>query len=810
MIMLLVPIMAHHSAAQEILRPTMALVLSGGGARGLAQIGILKAFDEAGIKPDLIVGTSMGAIIGSLYACGYSADSIESFARSVDWNAVFANSATRKRRFVSQKAEPANYLFEMRFDYNFKPILPSSISFGQAFYDILGPRLATAQFHARMNFDSLPIPLRIITTDILSGDKVVFSKGSLTSAVRASCGVPLAFSPVYIDSMMLMDGGLTSNIPVQVARDHGVAVVVAVDVTSSVWSRSDLDNPVRLVERIVSIGVGQRLSAEREMADYLVTPDLSGFSNTDFRKMDTLIARGYTAALDSIETLKRLFGALRPSVLPPVQPVLPQIKWICHDSSLAVALDSAYTLQTGAGTDKMYGCRPPIKEVFESRGQPFSRLKQKPVHDSLMLVTVDPGTLESLVISGNQRTSPRMIYKASGIKPGDTLSPAMLHKAMQSVYSTDLFENVNIDVDPTKQARIMVEEKKYWRMRLGLRFDEFHLGEAYIQPAYENLFGLGICALAHLQYGLRREKYALELQGTHLFTSNLAISHQFQGYISRERVVIREIIDPDSLRVEEKTLRKTGIIALAGTQIGRSAMLNGGIKLERYKIQQSDNSAFGDALGFKFTRGLPYFMLRLTIDTMDKFPFPKVGWKHYFTIGGSSENVGSSESFFKASGSFGRYFTLLRKHTFFTQLRLAWSSSQMPEVEKVYLGGAIPEERYRDMGVYNYIPFTGLHPRAFPGDCLGLIHLDYRFSVWKNLYLESVFDWGYAWDRNHFVPNRSVEEFAERAPVGIGAGLNYESLFGPIRFQYGQLLHNFSELELSSEPVFYFSVGYDF
>ncbi|MBN2189030.1 MAG: patatin-like phospholipase family protein, partial [Chitinispirillaceae bacterium] len=149
-----------------------ALVLSGGGARGLSQIGVLKALEEARLRPDLIVGTSMGAIIGSLYACGYSPDSILSIVRAIEWNDVFSNTAKRSRLFVSQKSEPVNFLFEVRLNDRLEPVPPSSISYGQAFFDYLAPLVTAAQFRARMNFDSLPVHLRIVTTDLLSGEKV--------------------------------------------------------------------------------------------------------------------------------------------------------------------------------------------------------------------------------------------------------------------------------------------------------------------------------------------------------------------------------------------------------------------------------------------------------------------------------------------------------------------------------------------------------------------------------------------------------------------------------------------------------------
>jgi NTE family protein len=197
-----------------------ALVLSGGGARGIAQIGVLRALEEDSLLPCIVAGTSMGAIVGALWATGHDADKIERFTRSVDWQNVFSNTTGRTKLLVTQKNEPVDYLVELRFDRELKPLLPRSISQGQQVYDYLARMLAPAQHTARGDFDSLPIPLRVVATDILTGRSVLFRNGNIALAVRASSGVPLAFSPVTHEDMLLMDGGLTANIPVHaVNRD---------------------------------------------------------------------------------------------------------------------------------------------------------------------------------------------------------------------------------------------------------------------------------------------------------------------------------------------------------------------------------------------------------------------------------------------------------------------------------------------------------------------------------------------------------------------------------------------------------------
>jgi len=739
---------AGYAAEDTAQKCRFALVLSGGGARGLSQIGVLKALHEARLKPDLIVGTSMGAIIGSLYACGYSPDSILSIVRSIDWNDIFTNTAKRERLFVSQKSEPVNFLFEVRLNDRLEPVPPSSISHGQAFFDILGPLLTSAQFRARMNFDSLPVQLRVVTTDLISGKKVVLSKGNIAAAIRASCGVPLAFSPVARDSMLLMDGGLVSNIPSDIARDEHSGLIVAVDVTSPLWNRNDLENPVRLMDQVVAIGIRQQKETDRNRADLVITPELEGFSNTDFRPLDTLIARGYECMRRHIDTLTRMLGSGRSS----------------RDSVSGAAT---------ADTEKICG----------------------------------------VVISGNMKTSPRLIATAAGLKEGEVLSAAALQRAVSSLYATSLFNNVNIDMDTARNVRIMVDEKKYWRVRMGLRYDEFHLGEGFIQPAYENLFGRGVCALLHLQYGLRREKYALELQSNHFLTANYANSAKLQTYLSTERIFQDMTTPPpDSLSDStvwrsEKTLRKAGILGLVGIQMGRSTMLSSGIHLELYKVQSTDATAFSNLWGLKF---LPYALLRLSMDNMDQFPFPTSGMKNFFSIGGTSKSIGANKNFLKFDGSARRVVTLFKRHTFSPQVRFVWSSSPLPEVEQIYLGGSFPEETHQDMEVYNYVPFLGLSPRALHGDVLGLAHLAYSFTFRKDVYLTAGLDWGYTWDRRNLSWKKSVDEFMRYTPVGFGIGLAFGTIIGPIRCSYGRLIHDFNRKNIPADNQLYFSIGHDF
>jgi predicted acylesterase/phospholipase RssA/outer membrane translocation and assembly module TamA len=779
-----------------------ALVLSGGGARGLAQIGVIKALEENHIRPDLIVATSMGAIIGGLYSSGYTPDSIYSIARSNDWDAIFSNFSMRNKRFVNQKSSIDNFLFELRFDYDLTPILPSSISFGQAFYTLLTPLLAAPQYKASMDFDNFPIPLRIIATDLVSGQKIVFSKGNLITAIRASCSVPLAFAPVHLNDMVLIDGGISANIPVETALSEGAGLVVVSDVTSPLWKKKDLENPVKLVDQIIAIGVTRQKEIDKNKSDILLSPDLSAFSNTDFDKIDSMVMIGYKETIRNMDLIKERLRILNVSNSTSIQLQTETNDTINHEQSDPAALPIQSSIKNNSNSAL-------INYSFSSVLTQTDTLDNKKI-------TVQPCIIRKIRIQGNERTSSHLITTASGLSINDTLFDNTLTKSLNSLYSTDLFQNVNMQFDSSQQLTIMIEEKKYLRTRIGLRFDENHLGEGYIEPAYENLFGLGVCASAHIQYGLRRERYVIELEGNHLLSTNFANTLLFQSYISKERIYKRDIIPsgydsiPDTININERILRKTGFTTSIGTLLGKYIQLSSGLRIERYKVQQSDLNTVKDALGIKFTRTHPYLMLGLRIDTMDKDLYPTSGVEHTFLITTDLNNQGANATFSKVQSSIGKHMTVKKQHTFYPELRICWSNNTLPEVERIYLGGIIPAERYQNMSVYNYIPFIGLKPRAVSGDCMLIAHFDYRLALKKNFYAHFVSDLGMVWDSKQYRGSEIGKEILRKSPIGIGVGISYQSLFGPFRLFYGHLLRNIENYGIYTEGQIYFSAGYDF
>jgi predicted acylesterase/phospholipase RssA len=817
-----------HVDTQYLRHPRIALVLSGGGSRGLAQIGTIKALEEAGIKPDIIIATSIGAIIGSLYASGLSAQEMHAITKNIDWEEIMANSAHRRAMFVSQKSEPIDYLFEMRFEQDLSPVIPSSISQGQAIYDIISPVVAAPLFKAKMDFDSLAIPLRVIATDIVTGRMVVFSKGNLSQIVRASCGVPLAYPPVALDSMLLLDGGLTANIPVDVAVQEGADYVIAADVTSPMWKKKDLKNPVRLYDQIVAASVYEQKKNQKQHAHMLIQPAIDGILNTDFSQAETLITRGYAATKEKISQIQSAIDSLhhlKPPQLPRFSRVLNapytfsilKAQHLIKADTLLALLRETLIASVTAESAQQY-----IQGIFSRYKLPFVNISCNPGPDSGTRIVINPGIVSDIRIEGNTHTRSTLIARTAGIGKGEIVTNELIKKAMDALYGTDLFYNVSIFVDGSNVVHILIKEKEYWCARLGLRFDEYYLAEGYLEPAYENLFGAGISAIFHLQYGRMREKYAFELHTNTLFSRNWANNLSFQSYISRESITKREEI-PDTVTnintidYTEFALKKIGILLKLGVQLGRFSMIDGCIRLERFEESQTASSPLQDFLGYTDSSGA-HLQLRFLVDNLDRYPFPQRGQRHHITIGAAG--AGKTKSFININTFMSWYFTICKKHTFSPLIMFTWANKRLPSPEKMYVGGTLPEEKYQDIGLYNNVPFIGLRPRSIDGDIFTLLHCSYRFSVAKKLYLSIIADWGYAWAQNSgareagfgFNEN-TVQTFIKDAPIGLGISLAYQTIVGPLKVSWGRVVRGKTYLEtfnVKDENRFYFSAGHDF
>jgi NTE family protein len=297
----------HFKTNRPATRPKVGLVLSGGGARGLAQIGVLKVLEENHIPIDLIVGTSMGSVVGGLYAAGYTIAELESIAVHSDWDKLLSFSEETKRSdlFVEQKQANTTGYLTVRFD-GMQPVIPSSISGGQVLTNFFMNLSLQALYHPDTSFDDLRIPYRAISTDLYHGKRVILNHGSLAEAMRASVTVPFLFSPLERDSMALVDGGLLSNIPVDVAKDLGCDIVIVVNSTSSLNHETHFSAPWEIADQIMTIMMQSANRAQMDLADVVITPEAEGHTVSHFDSIGTLIGLGETEAEKKVAAIQDL------------------------------------------------------------------------------------------------------------------------------------------------------------------------------------------------------------------------------------------------------------------------------------------------------------------------------------------------------------------------------------------------------------------------------------------------------------------------------------------------------------------------
>jgi NTE family protein len=292
--------------------PPVALALSGGGARGLAAIGVLKAFEEKGVEVGAITGTSIGGIIGGLYACGYSAEDLKYIVKHFNLSSLFSNEPNRRSMFLAQRREHDRYLVSFRLN-GLRPVVPHALTAGQNLIDLLTNLTSTATYRAAGNFDSLEIPFRTVATDIVTGQAVILRQGSMVEALRATMAYPLAFTPQISGSRLLMDGGMLIPIPVDEARDmsRGEMIVVAVNTASPLLPREDLEDPVGIANQVTTIMAAKNLAAQLERADLVITPQIEWAGPAAFNLADSLIAEGYRVGLEVADAIVKQAVARR-------------------------------------------------------------------------------------------------------------------------------------------------------------------------------------------------------------------------------------------------------------------------------------------------------------------------------------------------------------------------------------------------------------------------------------------------------------------------------------------------------------------
>jgi len=306
-ILLILPLV---NMAQEVTiktdRPKIALVLSGGGAKGFAHIGVLKVLEEEGIPIDIIVGTSMGSLVGGIYALGYSATEIEKIVKKQDWDTLLTDDVPRMFLSKNDQLIKQRYLFSLPINDKKKLSLPIGVIKGQNVLNLFCGLAANVPENA--DFSKFPVSFACVATDLETGKEVVLTKGYLPTAMFSSMAIPAAFQTSERDGMLLIDGGVVNNFPTDVAKRMGADIIIGVDIRNDFYDRRNLKSMGNVLGQLVNFFDQTKDSLNNSLCDVIIRPDITGFSISSFTNeaVDTLIDRGEKAAKTAKYQIQRL------------------------------------------------------------------------------------------------------------------------------------------------------------------------------------------------------------------------------------------------------------------------------------------------------------------------------------------------------------------------------------------------------------------------------------------------------------------------------------------------------------------------
>jgi NTE family protein len=306
------------SAQQESSgRPKVGVILSGGGAKGFAHVGVLKVLEEAGLKIDYIGGTSMGSIVGGLYAIGYDVDTLEKLVMSLDWDRLLSDEISRRDLSIEEK--PDHDRFFVKFPLKERKVkLPAGVVTGQNIENKFA-ELCTHIYNTR-DFRNFQIPYLCVATDVETGLEKVFHEGYLPTCMRASMAIPSVFSPTKIDGKLYIDGGVVNNFPVDHVKEMGADILIGVDVGFTPKTAEDDMNLLQIMEQTVFMASHIRMEANKQKCDIYIKPDMTGYNASSFTSGDSLIAEGEKAAMPYLDRFRALADSLNAIEYIPYKP----------------------------------------------------------------------------------------------------------------------------------------------------------------------------------------------------------------------------------------------------------------------------------------------------------------------------------------------------------------------------------------------------------------------------------------------------------------------------------------------------------
>jgi NTE family protein len=809
----------------EANRPKVALVLSGGGSRGISQVGVLEALEASKIPIDMIVGTSMGSIIGGLYSAGYTSSELDSIARMQDWNRLMAlsDAVSRSELFLQQKVSEEQSFLVIRLN-GLTPILPSALTSGQRLITLLTRLVLNAPYRAVRSFDDLKVPFRAVATDMVSGKRVVMWTGDLAQAMRASSSVPVMFSPISTDTLQLVDGGLVSNVPVDVARNLGADIVIAVDATSPLRSEASIETPWDALDQATSIMMQLSSKLQLEKADVVIRPNMEGHLASDFTKLDSIVFEGKVATLDQISRIDSIYkfrelastspqmnsvdekvGSQTDDYTVSTHPyyassllLISKIEFSGNasipDSSLAVAFSDIIShyvtpVQINESCEKLI-------RIYRERDFGMARLDSV-TYDSanaILNLQIGEGGISKISCHGNEVARSFLIEREFPLDPSEIFLTTRAIEGLDNIYSTGLFSQVLLSTrfTPAADLTIEVSEKSSRLVRLGLRVDNERNGQLYSSISDEDILGSGTQATLSFSGGLRNRLAEANIGTTRILNTDITYDlRAFTGfrdaYAYSEEPLVGDGSQWNIYSTGEYRIIRYGFDFSIGTLLERFGLVDGTLEYgwDRLKPLQTYPDSYLDRI--------VSIRVGSNVDTRDNAGFPATGIFSNIYFQTSVRGLNSGVSFTKIFFDYATFHSLFSLVTFGQHYEFGFGDASLPFSRQFSLGG-------QDL-------FYGLRDDALIGRQIFLASWELRlrspFKIFFDTFVSGRFDIGDVWAQQQNVILRTLKQ-------GIGGSLGFDTPIGPVEFSAGKAFNpgkNAKIQTISTPWTFYFRIG---
>jgi len=730
-------------------KPVIGLALSGGGARGIAHIGVIEVLEENDIHIERIAGSSMGSIVGGLYAAGYSTKTLARMLETLDWSGYFNNTPERRSIYITEKETVQWPLFDLRFD-GFRAKIPSSLSSGQKIVSLLSWLALEPTYECGGDFDKLPIPFRSVTTDLNTGNTVALSRGNLARAIQASSTIPLLFTPVEWEGMRLVDGGLKNNLPVDIVSDIGSDFVIAVAIDESMHHPKDLDSAINVANQATSILMRSITDLSKNLADFIIIPDMENFSSGNFNNMQDIIEQGRIAARDAMPDLIKKLAQ----------------KNSTYKKTYIKGITVSPQSEKNYVTEILYqfihpGTENPFAQIISGLENLWKTGRYFKIQANIdeeggilnLELTELPETITLIFRGQNQnQTINRMFEISSHSNSPQNFNhsiehiDSLLHQIRSEGYSfaqvTDIehnnsINNLNIYAKIPSITRIFLDGNiKSRRSTIAREFD-FEVGEIFdlnkLMNTIDNLYGTnlfewvyadvmpyneGVGLTIHLKekdfsvvrFGLRFDE-TNSAEGRIAFTREniLGFGNEFTaiGHSGKRKKMLMFQIHSDRIYKSFYTFniktyrlfRKRQLYSEHSNFIDYEDDRYGSVISIGQQMGRLGNTVFQfktETLWTHFSpsanmknekKELRSIIMRSLIDSYDRYPFPENGKINIIFIESSQEFFGGTEQFVKFfwAGSFVR--TFAEKHAFLGAFSLGTTDPSTPRIESFTLGG---------------------------------------------------------------------------------------------------------------------------